>query len=142
MNKKTLKIYFIFLFAINLLAVNKNSQSTILKVTEPEIKRIEIPGHFRCRKKFKAYRLKGKGLPDLTTYFKEGWKIGIATNTIDGTYSGPYQLYPKLNGKVWKRKDKPLLIRYRIRGGGRGDLIFKTSDFPYNYIIFIEKPDE
>ena len=92
-----------------------------------------------------ADMLKGKMItPTFTPNLIDGWQIGMATRSVDGTltnFSGPYTLENLKNkNKVWllKRK-KELIIKYKAK---KDILTYKLWDqMPESKVVYLINPD-
>lgn len=89
--------------------------------------------------------LKGKGIvPSFTPGLIEGWQIGLATMTADGSltnFNGPFILENLKNkNKIWLLKTKKeLIIKYKAK---KDILTYKLWDqMPESKVVYIFNPD-
>ena len=103
----------------------------------------KIAWKYKDGKKFDV--LKGKDItPMLATNLLAGWRIGIATISIDGTltnFSGPYLLENKKNkNKLWfLKKKKEVIIKYKYNEKKMKDkLLYKIWDqMPNSKVLYL-----
>ena len=106
-------------------------------------KRIQVSGNIIRKDKRRCDIVKGINIsPELASYFEINWLIGIATNTIDATFDGPYWMLPNRNRKKWKYKSKSPKIQIKyINGKKKSKFLYKCPSIPSDYIIFIEEQE-